>query len=260
MCKPFVIILLFFFFSSVNVFAQEKTLPEEAKQFVLPGHDMLDYITGDINNDKKPDAILLLKQNMEDTSYDELKRPMIILLRQADGKLQQVKRNDDVIMCRQCGGIFGDPYESIEIKNAGFNIHFYGGSSWRWSFDYSFRYDSLKTNWYLVKEKQVTYHNIDMDKTWKEITIPAAELGEMAIDSFNGNPGYTQEKWKVAVAKTYFYTNPKVDGKPRKTFLLKGDIITSHRKLTNFVYADFENKKAQLSSGFILKKHLVKVE
>jgi hypothetical protein len=260
MHKPVIKILLFLFFASAHVFAQEKTLPQEAKPFVLPGYDMLDYITGDLNNDKKQDAILLLKQNMEDTSYDELKRPMIILLRQADRKLQQVKRNDDVIMCRQCGGAFGDPYEGIEIKNAGFNIRFYGGSSWRWSFDYSFRYDSLKTNWYLVKEKQVNYHSTDMDKTWKEITLPAAELGTMAIDSFNGNAGFTQTKWKVAAAKTYFFNNPKTGSKPRKAFLLKGDVVSSYRQTKNFVQVYFENKKAQSSSGFVLKKDMVKIE
>jgi hypothetical protein len=240
--------------------AQNTTLPQEAKSFLPDGYEVLDYIAGDVNNDKKPDAILLLKQNGEDTTYDELKRPFIILVRQPDGKLQQIKRNDDVIMCRQCGGVFGDPYESVDIIKGGFAIHFYGGSSWRWGFEYSFRYDSLNTNWYLVKEKQVNYHNINIDNTWKEITIPAAELGKISIDSFNGNPGYTQQKWKVTAAKTYFYTNPKIGSKPRKTFLLKGDIITCHRELTNFVYADFENKKAQSSSGFILKKDLVKME
>ena len=65
---------------TITVDAQEKKLPEEAITFMLPGYEMLDYITGDLNNNKKQDAILILKQNGEDTSYDELKRPFIILI------------------------------------------------------------------------------------------------------------------------------------------------------------------------------------
>ena len=50
-----------FFLPAITIVAaQEKTLPEEATQFVLPGFEMLDYIAGDINNDSKPDALLVL--------------------------------------------------------------------------------------------------------------------------------------------------------------------------------------------------------
>src|SRR5574338_633545 len=97
--------------------AQDKTLPSEARPFLPAGYEMLDYITGDINNDKKTDAILLCRRPDEDSVMEEeLIRPMLILVRQADGKLKQAVRNDHAILCRHCGGVFGDPYEGIEIK------------------------------------------------------------------------------------------------------------------------------------------------
>ena len=245
---------------TITVDAQAKKLPEEATAFLLPGYEMLDYITGDLNNDKKQDAILILKQNGEDTSYDELKRPLIILLRKADGKLQQEKRNDSAILCYRCGGAFGDPYEGIEIKRTGFNISVYGGSSWRWGLTYSFTYNAEKNNWYLTNEHQISYYSTEIESTEKKADISKEELGETPIESFSGNPSFTQTKWKVSAAKTFFYNNPKIGSKTRKAYLIKGNLVTSYRELKNFVQVYFENKKAQSSSGFILKKNLVKIE
>ena len=245
---------------TITVDAQAKKLPEEATAFLLPGYEMLDYITGDLNNDKKQDAILILKQNGEDTSYDELKRPFIILIRHTTGKLQQVKRNDDAILCRQCGGAFGDPYEGIQLAKSGFEIDFYGGSSWRWGRRYTFKYNVVRSNWYLSNQTEISYLNTEAEINPKEVNIGAIELGAIGIDSFNCNPDFTQTKWKVAAAKTYFYNNPKINSKPRKAYLIKGDAVSSYRVLKNFVEVDFENKKEKSSSGFILKKHLVKIE
>ncbi len=243
-----------------TIAAQSKILPQEARSFLLPGYEMLDYVTGDLNNDKRTDAILVLKQTGEDTLNTEANRPLIILTRQANGKLKKIAQNDSAILCRQCGGIFGDPYEGIEITNTGFEINFYGGSSWRWYYHYSFIYNRVKNNWYLSKQEEGSYHNTEIDETQKDITIDKEELGEVSIDSFNGNPGFIETKWKVTAAKTFFYNDPKIGSKPRKAYLLKGDIVSSYLQTKNFVEVYFANKKAQSSSGFVLKKDLVKVE
>ena len=118
-----IIIAIFLAFNTDSK-AQDRILPAEAKPFVLKGYEMLDYVTGDLNGVKKPDAILVLKMPGEDTAVEEVKRPMLILIRQANGKLKQAKRNDDVIMCRQCGGVFGDPYEGTTIKGSTFELDF----------------------------------------------------------------------------------------------------------------------------------------
>src|SRR5688500_11577808 len=133
----FMVILL----TTQFVFAQEKTIPAEARGFLPTGYVLLDYIKGDINGDKKSDAILLAKRPDEDSLFDqETDRPMIILVRDTKGKLKEAARNDNAILCRHCGGSFGDPYEGISLKPNGFDITFYGGSSWRWGHTYSFIY------------------------------------------------------------------------------------------------------------------------
>lgn len=251
----------FIFLITVNCLAaQNKSLPLEVKPFVLPGYSMLDYVAGDLNADSKPDGILILKQNNEDTSYGELNRTFIILIRQANGKLRETIRNDSAILCFRCGGVFGDPYEGIEIAKKGFGISFYGGSSWRWGLKYSFTYNPEKSNWYLAHQHEASYNSTDIENTEKNLDIDAKELKEISINDFNANAGFIQTKWKVISAKTFFYTQPKLGSKPRKGYLVKGDKISSYRVLNNFVEVYFENNKQQSSSGFILKKDLVQTE
>lgn len=259
MKKIFILLLLLPF--SFFLFAQQTVLPAEARSFILPGYEKLDYVTGDLNGDKRTDAILILKIKGEDTAMaDDLSRPMLLLIRQANGKLKVEKRNDNLVMCKQCGGIFGDPYESTAVDPKGFSISFYGGSSWRWSYQYYFEYRAAKKDWFLVKQEESSYHNTEPESTTKESTIEEAEYGETTFEQFKGNQDAETSTWRVTAAKTFFYDNPKLGSKPRKGYLLKGNEATGIRVLKNFVELSFENGKGQFTSGFVLKKDLVEVK
>lgn len=252
--------VLFFSFFSV-VIAQEKVLPAELKPFVLKGYAMLDFTEGDLNADKQKDAILILKIPGEDTvTTDDLKRPFLLLIRRPDGKLKLEKRNDSLIMCCHCGGIFGDPYEAVTIQNNSFTVSFYGGSSWRWGYDYTFTYKSAKKNWFLTKEKQISYHNTEPEINIKEAIIEDDELGIIPLEKFSSDPPYEESEWNVVVAKAYFYSNPKIGSIPRKAYLLKGDHVTGIRHLKNFIEVSFENKDQEFTTGYILKSNLEKIK
>lgn len=241
-----------------TVVAQKAGLPAEAVSFLPAGYELLDYVTGDLNGDKKTDAILIARIPGEDTIItSETKRPMLILIRQANGKLKQAKRNDEIIMCRQCGGVYGDPYDGVEIKGNGFAVVFYGGSSWRWGYTYTFGYKS--GDWYLLSEKEISFQSGDPEATMKESVIDATELGVISFEKFDSTPEYVDAKWKVIAAKTYFYDTPKLGSKPRKGYLIKGNEAMQLRVLKNFVELSFENDKGVFTSGFILKKDLVKL-
>ena len=241
--------------------AQDKILATEANPFVIKGYEAMDYIIGDLNGDKKNDAILILKIKGEDTlSADESTRPFLILIRQANGKLKQQKRNDNMVLCRQCGGVFGDPYESTAINDKGFTISFYGGSSWRWGYTYSFEFKPAKNNWQLVNEKQISFQSGDPEATTKEVVIEETELMGQTVDNFSSTPAYAGSQWKVLADKTYFYDNPKLGGKYRKAYLLKGNIATGVRELTNFIELSFDNGKGKFTNGYVLKKDVVKLK
>jgi hypothetical protein len=254
--------LIFFYTISFlfTSFGQPITLPDEAKPFVLKDHEVLDYATGDLNADKKPDAILILKPAGEDSAYgEELVRPFLILIRQGNGQLKQVLRNDKAIMCRHCGGIFGDPYQETDIHNKGFSISFYGGSSWRWAYQYDFVYRPAKNNWYLVKESQSSFNSGDPDMTMKNTDIKESELGEISLAKFSSEQQYEDSRWKVIAAKTFFYDSPELGSKPRKGYLVKGNIASGIRQFKNFIEVNFDNGTT-VSTGFILRKDLLKLK
>ena len=258
MYKHLATLLLTISVFSVN--GQTKSLPAEARSFVPKGFEMLDYIPGDLNGDKKNDAILILKiVGEENSTADEATRPFIILTRQANGKLMESKRNDDLVLCRQCGGVFGDPYDNTTITANGFTIDFYGGSSWRWGSTYTFAWKPAKKNWYLVNEKQISYQSGDPENTTKEVQIAESELGDVSIDEYGKNVVTDQGKWMVTATRSFFYDNPKLGSKPRKGYLLKGNQVTVVRNLKNFMEVSFENAKGQFSSGYVLKKDLQKI-
>jgi hypothetical protein len=40
--------------------------------------------------------------------------------------------SDDIILCKQCGGVYGDPFETLEIKRGSLIAGNYGGSRDKW--------------------------------------------------------------------------------------------------------------------------------
>jgi hypothetical protein len=63
-------------------------------------------------------------------------------------------------------------------------------------------------------------------------------------------------RWKVKTAKTYFYDSPLLGSKPRKGYLLSGNLVTGIRHFKNFILASFENDKGDITEGYLLKKDL----
>ena len=62
----------------IFVTAQTPELPAELKPFILPDHEVLDFQTGDINKDQRPDAIMVLKNPLEDSTWEEfMPRPFL---------------------------------------------------------------------------------------------------------------------------------------------------------------------------------------
>lgn len=240
-------------------FTQEKDLtkpPAGSQAFIPSGYEVLDYETGDLNGDGRKDVALVLKQKNEDTlEMGDAQRPLLLLTRQPNGKLKQAIRCDSFILCRQCGGIFGDPYEGITIGKNSITINFYGGSAWRWGMEYLFKYNDAKKNWMLEKETEIYYHNANPDKI-KTTVYTREELGTVALSDMNGNFGVCDRTYVVTAAKTFFYDQPNLKSKPRKGYLLKGDKVSCNRQTTNFVSVYFTNKDDKSSEGFILKKDL----
>ncbi len=109
---------------SPSSFAQEdravvdkSRIPLEAiavKDFVPPGWAVEEQLSGDLNDDSKPDLVLKLIEEKPPDGGDgagDRQRALIILFRDQDGKLRRAAVADKLLQCASCGGAF---YGTVE--------------------------------------------------------------------------------------------------------------------------------------------------
>lgn len=125
-----------------SVVCAQTKIAKNYHDFVPKGYDTLDVSEGDLNGDQHDDIVLVCARihspDSEDDVDDTNSRPLIVLFWTPNG-YQFILRNDDVIECKGCGGIFGDPFTGTEIKKGVLTISHYGGSNWRWEFVRKFK-------------------------------------------------------------------------------------------------------------------------
>src|SRR5262245_46363853 len=90
--------------------SQGKEPPAELQAFVPQGHEIFDFAMGDLDGDGRDDAILVARRPDEKDLEDESPRPLLLLIREVDGRLKQARRSDRIVYCLKCGGMMGDPY------------------------------------------------------------------------------------------------------------------------------------------------------
>jgi hypothetical protein len=161
------ILFLFYFNSTAQIKKNDKIiLTNQLQKFIPKGYTLLDAANGDLNLDNFKDIILVLKDTSEKDKIDtnEFKRPLLILIGNADKSFTLAGRNDNVVYCHDCGGIFGDPYDGIEINRGTFTINHFGGSNDRWSNEITFRYSKTNKKWYLLKVVDKGWNVGDLNK------------------------------------------------------------------------------------------------
>lgn len=250
--------LILLLVSNLAFSQQINTVPSAVNPFIPKGFEVLSLTKGDINNDQLTDYVLVCKSKKE--SEDEgLPRPLLLIVQYANKKYTVAKKNEQIVMCAGCGGVMGDPFVGVEInKDGSFTVQHFGGSAWRWSKDVTFRYGADEENWILSREKNITFHASDPDKTTREYSIPEDEfLVQKTFDNYTGEDESQSSLWKVKAAKTYFHNqaDPKT---VRKGFLLRGNEIESSVETKNYIWVEYPKtddfKRGTL--GYILKADL----
>lgn len=177
---------IFVFFSilfALPIYGVEPVdLPVEIEPFVLEDYFAIAYVSGDLNGDKRPDGILVLQFDGEDK---EAERPLLILIRAADGSLSVAKRNDKAVFCEGCGGMMGDPFVHITIGANKFSVVHYGGSAWRWSDEATFAYSRRDNTWQLTLVEITSFHASDPDNAEKTTRTPPRDFGKIDIADYD---------------------------------------------------------------------------
>lgn len=120
--------------------AQEVPVPE--------GYVMFDTASGDLDRDSISELVAaynIRKENGDD--FDDIPRTLITYKKK---KQQWVlwKKSDQALFTSRGGGMMGDPFEDMEIKNGLLVIRQSGGSSWKWGHTDKYRYQD--GNFYLI--------------------------------------------------------------------------------------------------------------
>lgn len=136
-------------------------LPPEAKKFIPSDYEIFVGATGDLNKDTMNDIAVVLSFKDEEENIDDIEsipsRKLMILFKTDDGYTLGILK-DSVILCKFCGGAFGDPLWDIKINGEVLTISHYSGSAWRWGFDHKYKF--IESEFYLIAETHIGYHNI----------------------------------------------------------------------------------------------------
>lgn len=188
--RKFLTTFIWLLVAPLIIAAQESELkiPVDVAPFVESGTKAIALEKADLNSDGREDFILVLEKENPAKDPDDFpvdQRPLLILLRGADSKLALAKRNDQIIMCSQCGGVFGDPFEGVIARRNSFSVEHYGGSAWRWQYSYKFNYSRIDKTWQLVRVQEVNFHTFEPNKAKTRIYTPPRHFGKIDIADFD---------------------------------------------------------------------------
>lgn len=139
-----------------------KDINKNLKAFIPKGYEAIAIEKGNLNLDKFADCILVLRKKSEETTsdYNENKpdkRPLLLLLGQKEGNYKLAYKNDNAAYCIDCGGVFGDPFTGITIKNGYFSVEHGISGGHHWEQIITFKFNKAKNNWYLYKDHFINY-------------------------------------------------------------------------------------------------------
>ena len=174
------LVLLFGFWCAAGAQVPD---PKLFQSFIPGSYSLLDSASGDWNKDGYKDLVLILKSDSEEMNPDTT-RPLLLLAGTANGGYTLLARNDSVVLCKGCGGVFGDPYAGIVIKNGYFSIEHYGGSNWRWTRVITFKFDVKSNVFRLHRDAGVSYHTSDPDKT-TDIISNKSHYGKLLFTKYS---------------------------------------------------------------------------
>jgi len=113
--------------------------------FIPKGYDTLQggIAYGDLDKDGRPDAVIALFDKKENAIEvgSELKRLLVVVLKTDDG-YRLVSKSLGAVLCKGCGGSFGDPFADIRIDKGILIVDHYAGSAWRWTINDKYRYQN----------------------------------------------------------------------------------------------------------------------
>jgi len=132
--------------SSEGAKAVLKNLPQ--------GWNVLNAVEGDLSKDSRKDVAAVLEGPA--SAEASAPRKLIILFKKTDGSYVLSAETQKAILKSDEGGVWGDPFSGISINRGSVLVNHYGGSNWRWSNCYRFRFQDGA--WYLIGATEKSFN------------------------------------------------------------------------------------------------------
>jgi hypothetical protein len=168
--------------------AKERFKFQKVKGFIPSEYQLLDSASGDLNGDGFTDFVMILSSKQGDAEGANL-RPLLLLIGDARGNFELAARNDSVVLCSNCGGIYGDPFQGVAIQNGQLSVKHLVGSSWKWSRVISFKYDVEIKDFVLYKDVGISFHTSSPNKR-SDIVTNKEDFGKLLLTQYSYNKGY----------------------------------------------------------------------
>lgn len=151
--------------SEKNVLNEEPTVAEKHSVLVetnnqtqdddFPEFEELKSFTGDLNNDKKADKIIIYEKTCgkdDRNALENSKCRRVAVFLNENSQFKLFGFNDNLVECSECGGAgVGDLFQGVTIKNGYFSIESLYGACDKTIVVTTFRYDKAKKNFFLNK-------------------------------------------------------------------------------------------------------------
>lgn len=157
--------------------------PAELHTFVGRNANILTYAKADLNGDQLQDYAVVTE--IPYATEQTRKRVLKLLIRNKDHSLRLAKTNHKIIMCSNCGGIWGDPFVGITVQDQLIRIEHHGGSNWRWFKSHDFRYSAPEQSWYLTRVEEHTFTITNPEAVEIRIYTPPKNYGTIDIADFD---------------------------------------------------------------------------
>jgi hypothetical protein len=172
------------------------TVPSDVEKLIPVGTSLIDYQVADLNADGREDAIIVVEKTIQPDAFAEMPRITMILLRNKNGRLELVEKNDQVYLCKRCLGSRTDIEQYLTVGKGTFGIHNHGGSpGYRRYKKFTFQYNTKNKTWILSKvETSISDENSDgHDKFKTKMFIYPKNLKRITFSQFKINNNWIAE-------------------------------------------------------------------
>lgn len=122
-----------------------------AGDFVPEGWKLMVEAKGDLDKDGRDDVAAIIERteavkhgrNCGKKGYDSHAAPRVLLIALAGDDGYRLAGSDNGVVLRSDeGGVWGDPFQSLEIVRGTVVLSHYAGSAWRWGLVQRFRFQN----------------------------------------------------------------------------------------------------------------------